>query len=186
MKIIMAIVVLGCFTALGQTNIITFTNTDGTFITNAAAVKIAPNKLLYRTANGGGTIELAVMPKPIQDEFNYNATNAAAADANDKERRNPSTPKPEAPLMTFEQYQKILFQREQLMKTMPIEEQINYTQTNATTAFACGILWNDIQTDFGKQQRDLFWDEMNRQYQIQEKERDEEDSNIDKVIEDNK
>jgi hypothetical protein len=89
-KLLMAIVLAFTFnfsTTIAQTNVISFTNTEGTFITNATAIKIAPNKLLYTTESGGGTIELVMLPKPIQDEFNYNATNAAAADASDKEKR---------------------------------------------------------------------------------------------------
>lgn len=67
-----------------QTNIISFTNASGVFITNATAIKISENKLLYRIPSGGGIVRLDSLPAYIRAEFNFNPTNAAAQDVKDK------------------------------------------------------------------------------------------------------
>jgi hypothetical protein len=70
--------------ASGQTNaliFISFTNSSGVFVTNAQVVKVYPNKLIYATDVGGGTIRLDKLPSVIRKSLGYNPTNAAAADA---------------------------------------------------------------------------------------------------------
>lgn len=78
---------LVCSLAFGQTNIITFTNNSGEVIRNAVAYKIAPNKLMYKIPTGGGIVNLGTLPVNIQTEFNYDRTNALAADLADKQKR---------------------------------------------------------------------------------------------------
>jgi hypothetical protein len=47
MRAIVLLTLCLCVHGFAQTNIISFTNSSGTFIQNATAVKIAPNKLMY-------------------------------------------------------------------------------------------------------------------------------------------
>jgi hypothetical protein len=87
MKIIVLTLLFSCLTVFAQTNIISFTNADGIFITNANAIKIAENKLLYRIPSGGGIVRLDSLPEDIRKQFNYNPTNAAIADDSDEQKK---------------------------------------------------------------------------------------------------
>jgi hypothetical protein len=71
--------------ASAQTDLfISFTNAAGNFIADAKVVKIFPNKLIYLTASGGGTIRLDALPPSLQKKFGFNPTNAATADTKDE------------------------------------------------------------------------------------------------------
>jgi len=80
-------VLFGCSTTFAQTNIISFTNASGVFITNATAIKIAENKLLYRISAGGGIVKLDSLPPDIRAKFNYNPDKAAAADKQEQQAK---------------------------------------------------------------------------------------------------
>ncbi len=75
-----------CVSSPAQTNTITFTNQSGVVISNAEAVKISDNKLLYRIPSGGGIVMLSNTPPDIQRKFNYNPAKAAQADEVDKQK----------------------------------------------------------------------------------------------------
>ena len=84
MKILLCLFA-AAMTVSAQTNLlISFTNSTGVFITNAEVAKILPNKIIYRTAAGGGTIRLDALPPEIQTRLGYNYTNAAKADFIDR------------------------------------------------------------------------------------------------------
>jgi hypothetical protein len=71
--------------AFAQTNpVISFTNATGNYIADARVVKIFPNKIIYLTASGGGTIQLDALPPSLQKKFGFNPTNAATADTKDE------------------------------------------------------------------------------------------------------
>lgn len=85
MKTLFFLFIVAASAASAQTNtFISFTNTSGVFVTNAEVAKIFPNKIIYRTSNGGGTIRIDVLPEPIQKQLGYNFTNAALADSIEK------------------------------------------------------------------------------------------------------
>ncbi len=87
MKTIVLIMLSCCSTMFAQTNIISFTNANGVFITNATAIKMAENKLLYRIPEGGGIVRLDSLPTNIQAMFNYNPAKAAIADQHERQAK---------------------------------------------------------------------------------------------------
>jgi hypothetical protein len=64
--------------------VISFTNAAGEVIASARVVKVFPNKIIYLTASGAGTIRLDELPPALQKKFGFNPTNAAAADAREE------------------------------------------------------------------------------------------------------
>src|ERR1700744_5401882 len=85
------IALLGLALAFGnceaQTNaplIINFTNSDGIYITNAEVIKILPNKLFYKTEDGGGMVKLSELPKTIQERLHFDPVLASQAEVADR------------------------------------------------------------------------------------------------------
>ena len=68
--------------------VFTVTNSFGNVITDAVPVKILPNKVIYKcSSGGGGSVELASLPKDVQEHFGYDKGAADSADKNDRTKR---------------------------------------------------------------------------------------------------
>ncbi|MGB7749394.1 MAG: hypothetical protein WBN75_19140 [Verrucomicrobiia bacterium] len=95
MKTLITLLLASVGIASAQTNtnsapiFISFTNTVGEYITNAQVVSLAPNKLVYRAADGlgGGTIRLEKLPPELQAKLNYDPDEANKADQIDNDRK---------------------------------------------------------------------------------------------------
>ena len=78
----------GCVTNANLLTPFTVTNSAGEVFTNAVAVKLMPNKLIYSTPNGAmGTLRLDALPTDLQERFGYDPSKAAAADEIDGQKK---------------------------------------------------------------------------------------------------
>jgi hypothetical protein len=86
MVVVLTIAMVATCAGSNLTNTVSFTNRN-TVVVNAVAVRWDATKLVYRTAEGGGTVKLADLPRDLQERFGYEPSAAAAAETTEAQQQ---------------------------------------------------------------------------------------------------
>ncbi len=75
------LILFTCGWCFAQTELITFTNKNGSVIKDAKVVKVNPNGLILSYPGGGGSVAFVDLPEEVQKRFGFTPQNAAEFEA---------------------------------------------------------------------------------------------------------